>query len=184
MKEVEAELEGPRVLLRKLRASDASDIYLNINNRDIARWTIALPYPYPKDEAAKHIRKMQRLWRTGKTFAFGIVLKETARLIGNVNLARVDQKHKCAEMNFWIGKKYWRQGLATQAARLALNFGFKKLKLHRIYAAAFEPNVASRGVLKKCGFTHEGTMRQAVVKHNKRHNFLNYGILKSEFNDA
>ena len=74
-------------------------------------------------------------------------------------MKNVDHKSRCAEIDYWLGKNYWRRGLATEAMRLVLKFGFKKLKLHRIHAHTFEKNIASRKVLEKCGFKIEGIMR-------------------------
>jgi RimJ/RimL family protein N-acetyltransferase len=181
MKEIKTIIEGERVLIKKLRLGDAGDIYAHIKGREIARWTRALPHPYPKDGAEKFIRKSQRQWRDKKVFNFGIVLKETGKVIGGIGLVRVDWKHQCAELGYWIGRKYWGKGLITEATRLMLKFGFHELKLHRIYAAAFESNIGSCRVLEKCGFQLEGIRREAVVKYKKRHNFIDYGILRSEF---
>ena len=183
MKNIKTELQGRRISIRKLKLSDAGGLYAHIKDKEIARWTFVIPHPYPKDGAVKFIRKQQRLWRAEKAFAFAIILNETERAIGGVDLARVDMKHKCANAGFWIGKKYWNQGLTTEAIKLLLRFGFKELRLHRIYAMAFEANVGSCRVLRKCGFKPEGVMRQALVKYNKRHNLINYGIMKSELED-
>jgi [ribosomal protein S5]-alanine N-acetyltransferase len=67
---------------------------------------------------------------------------------------------------------------------LALAFGFGELKLYRIYASAFEDNAGSCRVLKKCGFTREGVLREVMVVRGKRRNFVNYGILRPEWNGS
>lgn len=184
MHKIELSLETERILIRKLKLSDADDIYANIKGKVMARWTIALPHPYPQDGAVKYIRRTQRQWRAGKGYAFGIVSKETERVIGGASLARVDHKHKCGELGFWIARRHWSQGLTTEAVQLVLRFAFEQLKLHRIYASAFEANIASWRVLEKCGFKREGVMREAIWRYKKRHNFVNYGILKPEYQEA
>lgn len=181
---IKTNLEGERVLIRRLRLSDANDVYLNVRDKEVVRWTLNIPYPYPKETAAKFIRRSQRTWRAKKGFDFGVILKETGRVIGVTGLKNVDHKSSCAEIGYWLGKNYWRRGLATEAVRLVLKFGFKELKLHRIYAHTFEKNIASRQVLEKCGFRIEGIMREALFKQNRRHNMLNYGILKREFQNV
>ncbi|MBN1765493.1 MAG: GNAT family N-acetyltransferase [Sedimentisphaerales bacterium] len=181
MKQLRTTLEGNHIIIRKLRAADAGDIYKNIRTRQISRWTLLLPWPYPKDGAIKFIRNQQRLWRLGKGYAFGIILKDTGEVIGGLGLGKVDKKHKCAEVGYWLGRKYWRQGIMTEAVRLLLEFGFTDLKLYRIYSHIFEPNTASRRVLEKCGFQKEGVMRQAVIKYKNRQNLINYGLLLPEW---
>jgi RimJ/RimL family protein N-acetyltransferase len=174
-------IEGRRISIRKLKQTDADDIYKEVRVKGIARWTLVLPYPYPKDGAIKHIRQQQRLWRLGKAYSFAILSQETGRPIGAVAINRVDTKHQCAEVGYWLGKKYWGKGLMTEALRLLLQFGFEELKLHRIYAMAMGPNTGSRRVLEKCRFTQEGILRQAVLRYGKRQDFINYGILRTEY---
>ncbi len=183
MKRVNTTVEGEQVLVRKYKSTDTEDLYRNIRSKEISRWTIGLPYPYPKETAAKFIRWSQKQCRERKEFHLGIVLKETQKVIGGVGLKRIDYKHQCGEFGFWLGKKHWNQGLTSEAARLMLHFGFRQLRLHRIYAHAFDENIGSRRVLEKCGFQLEGIMRQAVIRNKKRHDLYNYGILRSEFLD-
>ncbi|MBN1844087.1 MAG: GNAT family N-acetyltransferase [Sedimentisphaerales bacterium] len=174
-------LAGKRVLVRRLKAADAEDLHRHLGNREIGRWLIGLPQPYTRQIAARFIRWSQRQSRLQKEFHLGIVLQSTQKVIGGVGLKRVDTQHRCAELGFWIGKPYWNQGLTTEAARLLLDFGFRRQGLHRIYAHTFDKNIASRRVLEKCGFQLEGVMREAVVRHHQRRAFCNYGILKSEY---
>lgn len=181
MKIIGISLESSRILLRKLRLSDADDLYHQIRHKDMARWMSHIPHPYPRPLASTFIRKSQRLWKAKKSFTFAVLLKKTGRLIGIVSLNRVDFDHQCAELGYWLGRQYWGQGLTTEAVGLLLPFAFRDLKLFRIYACTFGPNLASQKVLQKCGFQQEGTLRQAVIRNKKRHDFLNFGLLKPEY---
>jgi [ribosomal protein S5]-alanine N-acetyltransferase len=176
-----APLENHRILLRKLRLSDTDGLYQQIRRKEMTRWTFHIPHPYPQPLAAAFIRKSQRLWKAKKSFTFAVLLKETNRLIGLVSLNNVNYEHKCAELSYWTGTKYWGRGLTTEAARLVLPFAFHDLKLFRIYACTFGPNLSSQKVLYKCGFQLEGTLRQAVIRNKKRCDFLNFGLLKPEY---
>jgi len=175
------EFDGKRVSIRPLRFSDAPDLYENVKDREIVTWTVSIPHPYPRDGALKFIRKMRYNMRNNKSYAFGIVLKETGTVIGVVELMTFDWKNKNAEIGYWLGKKRWGEGLMTEAVRLVLKFGFGNLKLHRVYAKLFEENIASARILEKCGFKLEGRMREERHRYGKWHETLRYGILKSEF---
>jgi len=181
MKKIPTELAGDRILIRRLRRSDAEAIYQNIKNRDVSRWLLTVPYPYPKDGAVKYIRKSKRQWQKRTNFFFAICLEETGELLGGGGLKCVDDCNQRAEMGYWLGKKHWNQGLATEAAGLFSKFAFEHLKLHRVYAHIFESNVASGRVLEKCGFSREGVWREARVKYNRRQNLVFYAILKPEY---
>jgi RimJ/RimL family protein N-acetyltransferase len=175
------EFHGKRVSIRPLRSSDAPALYENVKDREIVTWTVSIPHPYPKDGALKFIRKTRYNIRKRKSYTFAIVLKETGTVIGVVELMTFDWENKNAEIGYWLGKKRWGEGLMTEAVRLILNFGFGKLRLHRIYAKLFEENTGSATVLEKCGFTLEGRMREARYRYGKWHDALRYGILESEF---
>ena len=54
-----------------------------------------------------------------------------------------------------------------EAVGLVLKFCFNELKLHRVQAGTLLDNTASQKLLKKCGFTHEGTHRNYYF-HRKR----------------
>ena len=163
-----------------MRDSDAADLYKHIKTKAVARWTFNLPHPYPKDKAMQWIRRTQRTWRLKKQFSFGIYSLETGNLIGGVELAPIDWKNKNAELGYWLAEKFWGRGLTTEAVRLIVRFGFQQLKLHRIYAQAYEPNRGSIRVLEKCGFKKEGCQRQSLYRFKQWHNSLTFGLLRSE----
>lgn len=175
------EIEGSRIILRKLKLSDANDIYENLQDKEMVKWTLNIPWPYRKKDAIRFIRRAQYRMRRKTGYAFGIVLKETNRVIGIVDLFRIDWKNKNAEIGYWLGKKYWGRGLTTEAVKLALKFAFENLKLHRIYARLFEENIGSRRVLEKSGFKLEGVLRENRYRYGRWHNELNFGILKKEY---
>lgn len=182
MKNLKLEMDGERVKIRRLKSSDAKDIYKNAKDKEISKWTINLPYPYPKDGAIKFIKKSHYNLKKKKAYIFGVVLKETDEVIGIVDLFKLDWKNKNAELGYWIGKKYWNKGLMTEAVKLTLGFGFEKLKLHRIYANLFENNTGSKKVLEKSGLSLEGRLREGRYKYGRWHNELKYGILAGEYN--
>ncbi len=198
MQQEKSNLEGEHVFIRKLRIFDARDVYINIRDKEIGKWTLAPSRSYPENVFGWFLRRtvsfVRRVLRfvgevlrptnTRGEFKLAIVLKESARVIGIVTIAKIDRHSKSAEIGFWIGKKHWERGLATEAVRLALKFAFNELKLHRIYAITFEKHIGARKVMEKCGFKLEGVMREAALKDNERHNILNYGILISEYEDA
>ena len=181
MTKIKLEIDGERIILRKLRLSDALDIYKNLQDKEIVKWTLNIPWPYKKQDAVKFIRKTHYKIRKKSGYAFGIVLKETNKIIGVIDIFPIDWKNKNAEVGYWIGRKYWGKGCMTEAVKLMLKFAFEKLKLHRVYATTIEKNTASKRVLEKVGFKLEGIMRESTYIDNKWYNELIFGILKQEY---
>jgi RimJ/RimL family protein N-acetyltransferase len=198
MKQLKLNLEGSKVSLRTLRLSDAWDVYTGIRNKEVGKWSG--PDVCPRIENAfigfacrllRHLCKGLQLFcqalylpKNPKVFRLGIVLRETRRVIGIITLSRSKSQPQCAEIGFWIGKKYWGRGLATEAVQLVLRLGFNNLGLGKIEAWTFEKNVGSIKVMEKCDFKLDGVVEAAYLKYGEMQNRLNYRILKSEYENV
>ncbi len=89
----------------------------------------------------------------------------SGEVVGGIGLNRIWQH--CAEIGYWLGEKYWGQGITTQAVKLVTKYGFEKLGLRRIYAFVFIWNKASAKVLEKSGFKYEGRLKKHAKKGNR-----------------
>jgi len=174
-------LQGSQITLRKLKRSDAPDIQKAINHKDIAKWTILIPYPYTQVDARKFISECLKHYSKKTAYPLAITLNKTGKAIGIVSLVKFNLRNQRAELGYWLGKDHWGRGLTTEAVNLMCDFAFKKLKLHKLFAMTFEQNIASQKVLKKNGFILEGKLRQAQFKRRRWHNMLYWGLLKTEF---
>jgi RimJ/RimL family protein N-acetyltransferase len=174
-------LTGRNIVLRKLTLADADSITEHINNIDIIKWLLVVPHPYKKGDAVSFISSRQNERRTRKSYTFGISLKGEQEIIGIIDLSDIDWEDKKAEMGFWIGKRFWGQGIMTEAINLIARFAFRELKLNKIYARVFEGNIASMKALEKNRFCHEGILRDEVYKYRRWIDEHYYGLLKSEY---
>jgi len=174
-------IEGERVLIRRLRPTDAEDYYLNIRDEAIVKWTIEIPHPYPRAQAMRYIRRARRKWQARQEFNFAVVLKTTHRLIGEVRLLNLDWENRHALLAYWLGVRYWRYNYMTEAVGLVLRFGFDHLRLHRIHGYLFDKNIGSRRVVEKNRMKLEGIFRDAWWRYGRWHDKVFYGILADEF---
>ncbi len=177
---MELKIEGKKINIRKLKKSDAPFIYQNAKDFEIAKYT-TIPHPYKLKNAEDFIKTTHQKMRKKKSFELGIELKENKKIIGIIGLTNINYNNKNAEIGYWLGKKYWGKGIMKEAIKLILKFGFKKLKLVRIYARVMHPNIASAKLLEKSGFKYEGRMRKTTLKKGKWMDDLKYSILNSEF---
>jgi RimJ/RimL family protein N-acetyltransferase len=174
-------LTGRRVVLRRLAVSDADSITEHIKDKAIIKWLLVVPYPYRRKDAVRFINSRRNERRTGKSFTFGISLKTSEEVIGVIDLSDIDWEDKKAEIGYWIGKRFWGRGLITEAINLMARFGFRELKLNKIYARVFEGNLASMKALEKNRFRHEGILRDEIFKYRRWIDEYYYGLLKSEY---
>lgn len=77
---------------------------------------------------------------------------------GLVELVEIDLVHRRAEFQIIVAPEHQGKGIAAQAARLALDYGFKVLNLHKIYLHVDQENAKAIHVYTKLGFVSEGQL--------------------------
>lgn len=172
-------LETKRLILRPFNIDDASEVQKLAGDREIAKTTLNIPYPYEDGMAEEWINTHQEAFKKGKIFTLAIVHKQENYLIGAIGLT-INKEFEHGEIGYWIGKPYWGKGYCTEATNDVLNYGFNKLELNRIFARHMKNNPASGRVMQKVGMKLEGTLKQHVKKWGEFQDILYYGILKDE----
>ena len=175
-------LRTPRLVLRPFALSDAARVAELAGDREVAATTLRIPHPYDAHMAEEWIADHRTAYEDGRLATFAITTAAGV-LIGSIGLS-LHSDHARGEMGYWIGKPYWGQGYATEAASAVLRFGFEALALHRIHAHHMTANPASGTVLKRLGMHHEGTLRHHTLKWGEFHDIECYGILAEELTAA
>jgi [ribosomal protein S5]-alanine N-acetyltransferase len=177
-------LETERLILRRPELTDAPAIQVLAAEYDIAKNLLQMPHPYPEGGAASWINSAHEAEREGgdamKDFSFAITRKADGEYIGSMGI-HLDPENQRAEIGYWIGKPYWGQGYASEAAKRLLQFGFDVLKLNRIYARCFSENIGSERVMQKIGMQYEGLLRQEIYKWGQYIDLKMYAMLRSDY---
>ncbi len=105
----------------------------------------------------------------------------TGEVIGAIGIRIQDQKARKADIGYWICKDRWGEGLATEATRAVLKFGFTQLNLNRVWATASTKNPASIRVLEKAGMLKEGMLRSDLFIRGEYRDSQLLAVLKNEF---
>ncbi|SRR5450830_1266567 len=88
------------------------------------------------------------------------VIDEEAQKIGLVELVEINYVHRYAEFQIIIAPEYQGKGLALCATRLALDYAFRVLNLHKIYLIVDTDNHKAIHIYDKAGFKVEGVLRE------------------------
>lgn len=171
-----------RLVLRPFTLQDAPEVSRLVADRQIAATTLNIPYPYPPGNAEAWIGGHAARFAEGRGANFAVTSKSDGALMGSISLV-IFPEHRHAEMGYWLGRQFWGQGFATEAARAVLDYGFETVGLHRIYAQHFGTNPASGRVMQKIGMTYEGRRREHVLKWDRFEDSVQYGILRSEWEE-
>lgn len=158
--------KGKLVRLRQLRQKDAWTMP-RLVTAQVVQYLIHVPYPYETKDARKFINKSHRNFRLRKELNFAIELIDDGSLVGVISLQKIDRVNKSGQIGYWIGKKYWNMGLATDSLNLLIHYALHVLRLHKVYANVLATNRASIRVLEKNAMKKEGVLIDSVYKYDK-----------------
>lgn len=114
-------------------------------------------------------------------YRWAIILKDNDECIGQIAYFLVDNKNNFAEIEYCIGSDFQNKGLATEATKAVIAYGFERINLHKVQICHKSINIPSKRVIEKSGGTYEGTLRDYFYMDGKYVDRLFYSILRSEF---
>lgn len=117
----------------------------------------------------------------GKGFGFCLRTLADDKLIGVCWLG-ANWVHRDAWLAIGMGERdFWGKGYGTDGMRVLLRFAFQELQLHRVTLNTFGNNVRAIRSYEKAGFRHEGRVREAMLRDGQRIDFVQMGILRTEW---
>ena len=174
-------IETERLIIRRFVPEDANDVYEACNDFEMVKTTLGLPWLYTKEMAASWITKLSQREKEGTSYEYAICFKENPSIIiGCIALTDINPKARRAEMGYWVARKHWKKGVATEAAKAMLNYGFDELGLHSVIARYFDINPASGRVMEKCKMTYVGTIREHEFRFDEFYNVGYYEMLETD----
>ena len=145
-------LETNRLILRQYRIEDAEDIYVNwATDREVTRFWGWEPH--------EHIEKTRMLlqgwisnYQRADNYHWVIEDKKQSEAIGYIYLNEFDESKSCATIHYLLSRRFWNQGIMTEACAGVLSFAFTEIGLEKVMSRHHEMNLPSGRVLEKCGF--------------------------------
>ena len=169
-------IKTKNLVLRPYRKEDAKALFENFNDFDVTKFLCGAKYPFSLNDSKKWIKFCHKTARQNPRKEIIFAIEKNKLFVGSISLKKI-KKHK-AELGFWIGRRYWNQGIMTEALHAVADFGFDKLKLERLYGYVFLKNKVSAKVFEKCRFKREGLLRRDRVKNGKLIDVYVYARLK------
>ena len=148
-------LETKRLILRRLVMGDLDDLYALYSDPEIRRY-------FPDGVLSRAETQEELEWFLNghpehpELGLWATIHKETGKFIGRCGLLpwTIDGRDE-VEIAYLLDKAFWHQGLATEAARGILHYGFEQLKLARLICLIEPDNRASQNVARRIGMTLE-----------------------------
>jgi RimJ/RimL family protein N-acetyltransferase len=158
-------LETERLVLRAPLPEDAEPLAPMYADPEVMRY-LGQGRTLTRDETERSVQRMIEGWKADGFGLFTTIRKEDEAVIGRVGLILWNPETwettrasaegpKELEVGYTIGRPYWGNGYATEAAGAARDFALDELGAHRLIALIIYGNDASENVARKLGFEHE-----------------------------
>jgi ribosomal-protein-alanine N-acetyltransferase len=132
-----------RLVLKKPGPDDKPLLVSQIGDWEVSRWLSRVPYPYTLSDADEWLDIISSHEMDFNVFKDGL-------LIGGAGLTQDEDDYH--ELGYWLGRKYWGHGFATEACRALLDHARLAFNCSKIKASYLQGNAGSANVLKKLGF--------------------------------
>ncbi len=172
------EIRTERLILREFNEKDY-DFFLKLEQNEFY-----IKYEedsIPTDEKVRE--KFDSILGNNKSedkYRFLITRAEDGEPLGTVLIWCIDEPIREWEIGWGLSEEHTGKGIATEAARGLLEFGFEKLNVHRIQANCNANNVASEKIMKRIGMKIEGTLRHTRFLRGEWCDSTIYSILEDE----
>ena len=173
-------IETPRLLLRRAVREDAAAMFRNwASDEEVTRF---LTWPTHKtvEITCAILDTWVKNYEKDDFYLWLIVPKELGEPIGSISVVNHRDDIGEAEIGYCIGKKWWHQGIVTEALTAVMAYLFDEVGMNRIEAKHDVNNPHSGGVMKKCGMRFEGIARQSDRNNQGICDLATYGILRSD----
>lgn len=149
--------ETERLVVRGWHLADV-DAFFDIYRRwEVARWLGSTPRALETlDEAEARVTRWAELNRAAEDEGrWAVERREDGRVVGTVLLVRLPDGDGEVEVGWHLHPDAWGHGYATEAARGALDWGFRR-GLEEALAVVRPGNTASAAVCRRLGMEPQG----------------------------
>lgn len=174
-------IETERLILRRFKEGDAEAMFKNWASDDMVTKFLT----WPTHKSIEDTKSVLAMWigeyEKEDKYEWCIELKEIGEAIGSLGGFNLNDKVESVEIGYCISRKYWNQGITSEAFSAIIKFFFEEVGMKRIESYHDVNNPNSGKVMQKCGLIYEGTKRKSDWNNTGICDTAYYGILKEDF---
>lgn len=168
-------LRNDAVTIGPLLPEDTGQLFVWLNDVDAARLDLA----YRPTDWLAFKNWLDELPRTNTQVVFAIRKLLEPQIIGFVIFKNIQPVHRSADLGIRIGSDAERgKGYGGQALKLALNYAWNHLNLHRVSLTVFAHNARAIASYRAAGFREEGRLKDAAYIDGEWVDVIPMAILK------
>ncbi len=175
-------IETENLFLREITFDDKEELFQLHSDPHVQQWT-GEPVVKSMKEIEQSIRGRRNDYRNYGYGRLAVIQKETNEFIGWAGLSYLPEFDQ-VDLGYRLKKKYWGRGIATEASKAIIEYGFNVLNLDEIIAIALAENKTSIRVMEKIGMTYDKqapydeVIQDAIWYRIERENYL-AGVVKT-----
>jgi [ribosomal protein S5]-alanine N-acetyltransferase len=173
-------LETERLKLVQMSGEHSARLFEMRSDDEVMRY-IPRPRPTMMSEVHDFIAINNQLIASGEGINWAICLKEENMLVGNVGFWRFKPEDRRIELGYSLLRSYWGRGIAIEAIRAVLQYGFEVMNAHSVEADVDPRNTASVKVLERSGLVFEGCLRESCFWEGEFSDTAVYSMLSHEW---
>jgi ribosomal-protein-alanine N-acetyltransferase len=166
-------LETDRLLLEPWQAADWTSFRPIATDPEVMRF-ITGGVPWTDEQIMSFVDRQVALYSERGFCRWKIIEKQSGDLAGFCGPGFFRDLAD-PEIGWWLARRYWGLGLATEAARAALHDALERVQLNRLISVARPGNVASIRIMQKLGLNFECEFELDGI------HLVRYAIFRSEY---
>ena len=143
------EIETARLRLRVFRPADLDRMCEITSDPEVTRF-IGYGVPLTREETQTNLNMIMNAFRRRGYGRWALERRDTGALIGYCGLSSGNPEVGI-EVAYMLAREEWGRGLAVEAGRASLRYGFEALRVDSVAGLTFHDNTRSRAVLERLG---------------------------------
>ena len=164
-------IKTDRLILKKIDKKDLNNLLHYLNNWNVVKWLVNVPYPYILNDAKKWLDKTYK-----EKLALNIYLN--SNLIGGITIDK-RTSNKTFVLGYWLGEEYWGRGYAIEACDTLISYFFSNYPNDKLYASHMLENKKSKKILLNLGFNEVRKGKAFSLSKKTEVENINYELVKS-----
>lgn len=169
-------LKGTHINLRALEPEDLTFLYTIENNESF--WEVShTQTPFSKFLLKQYLENAYMDIYEAKQLRLIIELNNNQQPIGTIDLFDFNPQHKRAGIGVLINPEYQKNGYASEALDLLINYCFSHLNLHQLYVNITDDNLNSLHLFQKKNFTKIGIKKDWIFSKGQFKNEVLFQLI-------
>ena len=171
-------IQGSNFRLESFSEKYITEEYVNwLKDEEIIKVIISANPNITIEDVRDYCHKMME---SKENYFFAIVTNENKH-IGNLRLGPIDFNARICRYGMMIGdKSYHNRGIGSEVVKLALDFCFEKIGMHKVFLDVLDHNKPAIRIYEKNGFITEGIQHDHVFKDGQFYDMRLMGIINPE----